>query len=186
MRKISFSDVLPHAIAVLVFFVITVFFFSPIFFENKALGQQDIQQFQGASKSLRDFREATGEEGLWATNMFSGMPAYLVNLEWSDGVVVGMKKVLSVFLPHPVRNIFLAFLCYYILLLTFKVRPYLAIAGAIAFGLSSHLIIGQMVGHNARIGAAAFLPLVVAGIHLAFSRKRILGFGVTAAGLALQ
>ncbi len=186
MKKISFSDVLPHLLAVLVFFVITVFFFSPIFFENKALDQQDIQQFQGSSKSLRDFRDATGEEGLWASNMFSGMPAYLVNLNWSDGPVVAMKKVLSVFLPHPVRNIFLAFICYYILLLSFRVRPYLAIAGAIAFGLSSYLIIGQMVGHNSRIGAIAFMPLVMAGIHLAFSGKRILGFGVTAAGLALQ
>lgn len=186
MKKISFSDILPHLIAVIVFLVITLFFFSPIFFENKTLDQQDIQQFQGASKSLQDFRKATGEEGLWATNMFSGMPAYLVNLEWSDGPVVTLKKVLSVFLPHPVRNIFLAFLCYYILLLSFKVRPYLAIAGAIAFGLSSYLIIGQMVGHNSRIGACAFLPLVIAGIHLAFSGKRILGFVVTAAGLALQ
>jgi len=186
MRKITFSDVIPHSIAVVVFLVVTLIFFSPLFFENKVLDQQDIQQFLGSSKSLRDFRDATGEEGLWATNMFSGMPAYLVNLQWSDGVVVTFKKVLSVFLPHPVRNIFLAFLCYYILLLTFKVRPYLAIAGAIAFGLSSYLIIGQMAGHNARIGAAAFMPLVLAGIHLAFNKKRILGFGVTALGLALQ
>ena len=28
--------------------------------------------------------------------MFSGMPAYLVNISWSDGVVLGMKKVLAV------------------------------------------------------------------------------------------
>lgn len=186
MRKITFSDVVPHIIAVVVFLVVTFTFFSPIFFENKALDQHDIQQFLGSSKSLRDYRDATGEEGLWAANMFSGMPAYLVNLQWSDGVVVTFKKALSVFLPHPVRNIFLAFICYYILLLAFKVRPYLAIAGAIAFGLSSYLIIGQMAGHNARIGAAAFMPLVLAGIHLAFNKKRILGFGVTALGLALQ
>ncbi|PZR33976.1 MAG: hypothetical protein DI538_17260 [Azospira oryzae] len=186
MRKITFSDIVPHFIAFIVFLVVTFTFFSPLFFENKALDQHDIQQFLGSSKSLRDYRDANGEEGLWATNMFSGMPAYLVNLQWSDGVVVTFKKVLSVFLPHPVRNIFLAFICYYILLLAFKVRPYLAIAGALAFGLSSYLIIGQMAGHNARIGAAAFMPLVLAGIHLAFHKKRILGFGVTALGLALQ
>ena len=186
MKKIKFNDVLPHALAVLVFLVVTLTFFSPLFFENKELGQQDIQQHIGSSKALRDYRDATGEEGLWAESMFSGMPAYLVNLQWSDGVVVAMKKVLSLFLPHPVRNIFAAFICYYILLLTFRVRPYLAIAGALAFGLSSYMIIGLSVGHNARIGAIAFMPLVMAGIHLAFSGKRALGFGVTAAGLALQ
>lgn len=186
MRKIKFSDILPHLIAITVFLLVTAFFFSPIFFENKSLTQHDIQQFQGGSKTLSDYREATGEEGLWASNMFSGMPAYLVSLRWNDGPVVWTKRIMSMFLPHPVNNIFLAFLCYYILLLSFRVRPYLAIAGALAFGLSSYLIIGLSAGHNARIGAIAFMPLVVAGIHLAFSGKKILGFGVTAMALALH
>jgi hypothetical protein len=186
MRKIKFSDILPHLIAIAVFLLVTVFFFSPVFFENKSLAQHDIQQFQGGSKTLSDYREATGEEGLWASNMFSGMPAYLVSLRWSDGPVIWTKKIMALFLPHPVNNIFIAFLCYYILLLSFRVRPYLAIAGALAFGLSSYLIIGLSAGHNARIGAIAFMPLVIAGIHLAFSGKRILGFGVTAMALALH
>ena len=186
MRKIKFSDVGPHLVALGIFLVVIMTFFSPIFFENKVLDQQDIQQYIGSSKVLRDFRDATGEEGLWAGSVFSGMPAYLVNLQWSDGVVVNMKKVLSLWMPHPVRNIFAASVCYYILLLSFSVRPYLAIAGALAFGLSSYMIIGLSAGHNARIGAIAFMPLVMAGIHIAFTGKRILGFGVTAAGLALQ
>ena len=92
MRKIKGSDILPHAIAIVIFLVVTVFFFSPIFFENKSLIQSDIQQFQGGSKTLSDYRIATGEEGLWASNMFSGMPAYLVSLKWSDGPVVWTKK----------------------------------------------------------------------------------------------
>ncbi len=186
MQKIKWSQLQPHAIAILVFLVVTIFFFSPVFFENKLISQPDIQQFQGASKTLSDYREATGEEGLWASNMFGGMPAYLVSLRWSDGPVVWTKKIMSFFLPHPVNNIFLAFLCYYILLLAFRVRPYLAIAGALAFGLSSYIIIGLGAGHNARIGAIAFMPLVVAGIHIVFSGKRILGVGVTAMAFALH
>ncbi len=187
MKQIRFSEhVLPHIIAVAVFLVVTILFFNPVFFENKSIAQGDIQQWSGSSKALRDYRDATGEEGLWAGAMFSGMPAYLVNLQWSDGVVLGLKKVLSVFLPHPVNVIFLAFLCYYILLLSFKVRPWFAIAGALAFGLSSYMIIGLGAGHNARIGAIAFMPLIIAGIHLAFNDRRILGLGVTALGLTLH
>lgn len=187
MRKISFQeDVLPHVLAVLLFLVVTVGFFNPVFFENKIISQHDIQQHIGGSRDLREFREATGEEGLWAGAMFSGMPAYLVNLEWSDGAVVALKKVLSLFLPHPVANIFLAFVSYYIMLIAFRVRPYLAMAGALAFGLSSYIIVGLAAGHNARIGAIALMPLVIAGIHLAFSGKRLLGFGVTTAGLSMQ
>lgn len=187
MKKISFSQhVLPHLVAVVVFFLTTIFFFNPVFFENKALSQHDIQQFLGASKELRDFREATGAEGLWASSMFSGMPAYLVNLDWNDGVLVSLKKVMSLFLPHPVANIFLAFIAYYILLLSFQVRPWLAMAGGLAFGLSSFVMIGLVAGHNARIGAMAFMPLVVAGIHLVFKGSRWLGVGVTTLGMALH
>ncbi len=186
MKKISLSDVLPHIVAIIVFLLVTVSFFNPIFFDNKAISQGDITQFLWGSKELRDYRNATGEEGLWSNSMFSGMPAYLVNLDWSDSPVSAMKKVLSLFLPHPITNIFLAFVCYYILLVVFKIRPYLAIAGALAFGLSSYMIIGLSAGHNSRIGAIAFMPLVIAGIHLAFTNRRILGFGVTAAGLALH
>ncbi|MBS1488329.1 MAG: YfhO family protein [Bacteroidetes bacterium] len=187
MIKINFTkDVLPHLVAVGVFLLVTIIFFSPFFFEHKSLEQHDIQQGQGQGKSLVDYRAATGKEGLWSPSAFSGMPAYLVSLRWSDAPMGFAKKVMALFIAHPVANIFLAFVCYYILLLSFRVRPYLAIAGALAFGLSSYVIIGLGAGHNSRIGAIAFMPLVVAGIHLVFSKKRVLGFAVTALGLALH
>jgi Bacterial membrane protein YfhO len=186
MKIIQWKSIQPHALAVAVFLVVTILFFNPIFFDNKILNQQDIQQFRGSYKSILDYRAVSGKEALWAPSMFSGMPAYLVSLRWSDSPIRWTKDIISLFLPHSINNIFVAFICYYILLLSFRVRPYLAIAGALAFGLSSYLIIGLSAGHNARIGAIAFMPLVIAGIHLAFSGKRILGFGVTAMALALH
>ncbi|MCK6617561.1 MAG: YfhO family protein [Cyclobacteriaceae bacterium] len=187
MKNITFSQhIAPHLLAVVVFLLVTVFFFSPVFFENKTLNQHDIVQSLGAAKALRDFRSQTGEEGLWVPNMFSGMPAYLVNVEWGNQAIRYIKSIAGIGLPHPVNNIFLAFLSYYIMLLCFRVRPYLALAGALAFGLSSYMIIGLAAGHNARIGAIAFMPLVVGGIHLAFNNRKIPGFGLTTAGLALH
>lgn len=187
MKKINFKeDVLPHGIALLIFLLVSLFFFHPIFFDNKAISQHDIQQWEASSKALRDYRTATGKEGLWATSLFSGMPAYLVNLEWDNGPIIAIKKILAFGLPHPVINVYWAFLSYYILLLVFRVRPMLAIAGALAFGLSSYMIISISAGHNARIGAIAFMPLVMAGIHTVFSHSKLLGFSITATGLALH
>ncbi|MBL7856115.1 MAG: hypothetical protein JNM57_00385 [Cyclobacteriaceae bacterium] len=187
MKKINFvENVLPHVVAIAAFLLVTIFFFNPVFFDNKVIEQQDIQQWEGSAKALRDYRDQTGKEGLWAESMFSGMPAYLIHVQWSNGVVSFLKKIMAFGLPHPIANIFLSFLCYYILLLAFRVRPYLAISGALAFGLSSYMIIGVIAGHNARIGAIAFMPLVVAGIQLAFTGKRILGLGVTTVGMALH
>lgn len=187
MKKLHFSnDILPHIVAVAVFLIITIFFFNPIFFENKSLEQYDIQQFIGSSKDITDYRERTGEEALWTNAMFSGMPAYLISVQWGNQAIAYLKTVFALFLPHPIANIFIAFVCYYVMLLAFRIRPYLAVAGAVAFGLSTYLIIGLIAGHNGRVGAIAFMPLVMAGIHLAFTGRRILGLGVTAAGMALH
>jgi hypothetical protein len=187
MKNIRFGEhVLPHLVAVVVFLVVTVFFFNPLFFDNKTLQQHDIQQFTGGAKEIIDYRAQTGKEALWTNRMFGGMPAYLISVQWSNRPVSILKSVLTLGLQHPIGNIFAAFIAYYILLLAFSVRPYLAIAGALAFGLSSYMIIGLGAGHNARIGAIAFMPLVVAGIHLVFSNRRWLGLGVTTAGLAMH
>jgi hypothetical protein len=187
MKNVKFTaDILPHLVAIAVFFLITIFFFNPIFFENKTLQQHDIQQFIGSSKAISEYRDKTGEEPLWTNSMFSGMPAYLISVQWGNTSIAYIKKVMSLLLPHPISNIFIAFISYYILLLSFRVRPFLAIIGGIAFGLSSYMIIGLAAGHNGRIGAIAFMPLIMAGIHLAFKGKRVLGFGLTAAGMALH
>ena len=72
------------------------------------------------------------------------------------------------------------------MLLCFKIRPEIALFGSIAFTLSSYMIIGIAAGHNARIGTAALLPLIVGGVHLCIHRNRNLGFIITAVALALQ
>lgn len=187
MKKIRFAEhVLPHALAIITFLLVSIFFFNPIFFDGKTLQQDDIQQFKGSAKEIMDYRERTGEEALWTNRMFGGMPAYLISVQWGTEVIAQLKRIVTLGLPHAVNNIFAAFISYYILLLVFGIRPYLAIAGALAFGLSSYMIIGLGAGHNARIGAISFMPLVMAGIHLVFTNRRLLGFGLTTAGFALH
>jgi hypothetical protein len=187
MKQIEFKrHILPHLVALLVFLLVVVFFFSPIFFENKSLNQPDILQWQGGAKELIDYRDRTGEEGLWTNSMFGGMPGYLINVRWDTQLIVGLQTILALGLPHPIWYIFLAFVSYYVLLLIFGVRPYLAIGGAIAFGFSSFVIIGLGAGHSARIGAIAFMPLVLAGVHLTYTRWKLLGFALTSSALALH
>ena len=121
MSHIQFKDhILPHIIAIFTFLIITIGYFNPAFFENKDIIQGDIQQWKGGAQELIDFREQTGEEGLWTNSMFSGMPGYLINVEWSDKIIVGLHRVFTFGLPHPVRMIFAALLSFYILALSFK------------------------------------------------------------------
>src|SRR5687768_5413878 len=97
MKLITFQHhILPHLIAVAAFLIITVFFFKPIFFDNKTLIQGDINQFLGSSKTIIDYRNQTGEEALWAPSMFSGMPAYLISVQWGNKTLGWIKRISSV------------------------------------------------------------------------------------------
>lgn len=180
------KDILPHVLAVALFALITIIFYNPVFLENKELSQHDIEQGIGGGKELIDYREKTGKEGLWTNAMFSGMPGYLINTQWSGDLLQYIQRGLSLGLKAPARYTFWAFISFYILLLSFNVRPYLAIIGAIAFGLNSFTIIGITAGHIWRIVGMAFMPLVIAGVHLTYSGKKWLGLGLTSLGLGLQ
>lgn len=187
MKNISFkTHILPHLVAVFIFFIVTFIFFNPVFFESKKLYQHDILEAQGGAKELVDYREKTGEEGLWTNSMFGGMPGYLVNTIFSGELLAYVHQAYGLFLPHPTNILFIAFISFYIALLTFGVRPYLAIGGALMFGLSSYNLVGLAAGHNARIMAVAYMPLVLAGVNLLFRKRYLWGFVVTALGLGLE
>lgn len=187
MKKIIFQkDILPHLIALAVFLIITLIFFQPVFFEQKTVAQSDIVQWRASAQELIEYRNETGEEGLWTNSIFGGMPAYLISVKWGNELIKTMHSIYALGLPHPIRIIFVSMLSFYIMLLCFKVRPYLAILGAIAFGFSSYQIIGLTAGHNARISAVSFMPLVLGGVHLCFHRYKWLGAALTALALAMQ
>ncbi|MGB3464851.1 MAG: YfhO family protein [Cyclobacteriaceae bacterium] len=187
MIKINFrQQVLPHLIAVIVFYLITLAFFNPVFFKGMEISQHDILMHEGSANASNDYRELTDEEPLWTNSMFSGMPTYLVGARYSGDLIKYVHNIISLGLPHPVRLIFIAFVSFYILLLSFKVRPMISMAGAIGWGLNTYMLISIMAGHNAKVGAVAYIPLVIAGIHLAFTDKRWLGFALTALALALH
>lgn len=187
MPNIDFKkDLFPHFVAITIFCLVTLVFFAPAFFEGKTLPQHDITQWKGGAQELLEYREKTGEEGLWTNSMFGGMPGYMVNTEFSGDLMKQVHRAYGLFLTYPMMTIFISCLSFYVLLASVGVRSWLAIAGGIAYGLTAFSIIGLMAGHNAKISAVSTMPLVLAGVHLAFSGKRIWGLVVTAMGLALH
>src|SRR5690606_17121428 len=90
------------------------------------------------------------------------------------------------FLPRPVDYVFLYFIGFYLLLLTYKVKPLKAFIGALLFGFSTYLIVILGAGHNAKAHAIAYMPLVLAGVHLVFRKEYILGGILTMVAAALE
>ncbi|PZV84525.1 membrane protein YfhO [Algoriphagus aquaeductus] len=185
--KLQFQkDILPHLLGVILFYLIVVLYFSPMVFDGKIIFQSDILQWEGSAKEVLDYRAATGEQALWTNRMFGGMPTYFISLEFAGDITNLLISVLTLGLPHPINGLFFGMLGMYVLLLSFQVRPTFSIAGAIAFSFNTYNLLSLEAGHNAKIWAVCLIPLILAGIHLAFERKRILGAALLALGLLLQ
>ena len=182
----NFKKLIPHAIAVLGFMIITLIYFSPLL-EGKKLKQADVSNFKGMSKEIVDYRDAhPGEEPLWTNSMFGGMPAYQISVLYPSNLIKNLTKVFSLGVPHPASILFLCFIGFYFLLIALEVDFFLAAIGAIAFGLSSYFLIIIEAGHNPKGYAIAYMAPVIAGILLTYRGKLLLGAALTAFALSLE
>jgi len=87
---------------------------------------------------------------------------------------------------EPVSHVFFYLLGFYLALLVFRVKPWLAVAGAVAFGFSSYFFIILAAGHISKAIAIGYMAPIIAGVFLSFDRKPIKGALLMAFFLALQ
>src|SRR5438128_10563859 len=97
IMKIDFKKLLPHLIAIVVFWVVAAFFCKPAF-EGKVLEQHDIVAVKGMEQNAVEYYQKFGHYPLWNTNLFSGMPNYQVAIQGPD-ILVNFKGILSLGLP---------------------------------------------------------------------------------------
>ena len=80
MQKSWYRPILPHAIAVAVFLLVSFLFCQPAF-QHKALTQHDNDQWKAMSHSSYVYKDAHGHFPLWTQSMFSGMPGYQIAMD---------------------------------------------------------------------------------------------------------
>ncbi|WP_066834091.1 YfhO family protein [Rufibacter ruber] len=185
--KIDFNrHVLPHLLVLLFFLLLVVAYFSPIFFDGKSLMQHDVVQFQGGAKEIADYRAKTGEEALWTNAMFSGMPAYLISVQFSGDLFRFVHDLFTAGLPLVASNIFITLVCAYLMFLLFGLRPMLSAVGAIAYAFVSYNFAILEAGHNTKSLAIAYLPLVLGGLWYAYRKNIWLGAALFMFGLTMH
>jgi hypothetical protein len=167
------KPVLPHIVAVAIFLFISLVYFYPAL-EGKVLHTNDGTVARNAAKEISDYRAKYGEEPLWTNSMFSGMPAYLISTKFTGNLMIYADRLLK-FLHLPAASIFLTMVGFYILLLFFKVDTRLAIAGAIAYGLSTYFFFILSAGHNTKAFAIAYMAPMIGSIYYAYRHSAIKG-----------
>ena len=174
----------PHFLALIGFIIISLVYFYPVI-QGKKIYQSDIVKFTGMAKEQNDFRAEYHTEPYWTNSSFGGMPTYQSGAKYPNDFI-GMFDELLRFLPRPADYLFLYFLGFYGLLLVMRIDPLKAFFGALAFGLSTYLIVIIGVGHNSKAHAIAYMPLVVAGFILVFRKRYLHGGVLTMLAVALE
>ena len=184
MKKSTKINIAKH-LTVIIFFIITaVLFFSPVL-KGKKILQNDIVQYSGMSKELKDYRSNYEKETYWVNNAFSGMPTYQLGAKYPHNYIKKLDLLIR-FLPRPADYLFLYFIGFYFLMLSLKIEYRLAVLGALSFGFSTYLIIIIGAGHNAKAHAISYMPFVLGSIIYVVRKKYIIGFILTAIFLGLQ
>jgi hypothetical protein len=171
----------PVLLAVVLFLVISLIYFSPVL-EGKKLQSSDGTQFKGMAKEIVDYRNATGKEALWSNNMFSGMPAYLTSTLYPGELFAKVQRAVTA-ISQPVMILTFSFLFFFVLCLLLDIGVWTAFAASLAYGFMTFTFVVMVTGHLTKAHALTYISLVVAGILFAFRKNKIGGSLIAALGL---
>lgn len=186
MKHFSWKSIYPHLLAIGIFLLITIIYCKPALESDVTLVQSDITSVNGMSHQLTEHEKATGKAPLWCANMFSGMPAFQIVYPLPYNPVAYVGTVLQLGLPKPFNFFFLACICFYILCMCIRLRPYIAIVGSLAFAYCTYDPILVGAGHDTKFLAMAYMPALLGSVILIYNKKYISGLILTALFTCLE
>jgi hypothetical protein len=176
------KSLVPHLVAILLFIIASALYFSPEF-KGKEIQSHDRMSYLASSKEMRDYADK-GEQILWTSRVFSGMPMYQISASITWNVLqkintfrhklpVGFELSLGLMI-----GLYLAGL-----MLGFKVA--FAVPLALVFGFSSWLLQSIEAWHVTKIQAISYMVPMMAAVIMAYRGKLLLGGALTTLFLAL-
>jgi hypothetical protein len=183
MNKTVLAKFAPHFIAVILFVCISFVYFSPIL-EGKQLIGHDTESWMCMAKEMNDYNSTHDDVTLWTNSMVAAMHTFQISANQPYNFIQYVEKVFRIF-PNPIFFLMLYLIGFYILLLNFRVNPWLSIVGAIAFAFASYNFIIIAAGHNSKAITIAYMAPLIGSVFMAFRYKRFAGSVLTAFFLSL-
>lgn len=178
LRSRSFIGTIVSLLAIA---AISLAFFYPDALEGNVLRQHDMQQGAAIGHEAEAFREATGETTRWTNSLFSGMPTFQIAPSYPSSALINwVNTLMGLGLPSPANLVAMMMIGFFILLLSMKMRWYVALTGAIAYGFSSYFIIIIGAGHIWKFVTLAYVPPTIAGVLLCYRGRYLSGGAMTA------
>ncbi len=145
--------------------------------------QHDVTQFKGMSNEINHHREVTGEEPLWTNAMFGGMPAMQISVIYAGNVIRTVLSWYENLLGRPLGLVFIHMLGFYILALFLRIRPLVAMLGAIVMTFASYEIVIIQAGHNSKSMATAFMAPALGAFIYAYRSQKLKLWALALAGI---
>lgn len=183
--KSFIPHLLPAAVAVALFFVVSALYFAPQFGGDK-LAAHDTVQYEGMAHEILQTRTTTGEDPQWTGAMFGGMPAYLINVSYPTQLVMQSVGRIKNLMDTPAAFLFFAMLALWLMLRILKIDPWLSIAPALAYGLSTYFLLIIGAGHVTKMWAMVWAPLMMGGAWMALRGRMWPGVALTALAASLE
>lgn len=177
----------PHIIAVCIMYLLTITYFSPVFFDEKELPQGDMVSVQGMTQEVKAYQEKTGEYSEWTNSMFSGMPTTTLWAKPYFNVFHKLSVITRGGLPLLHAGMLFAYLLgFYIFMLCMGANVWISLLGAIIYAFASYNFIIIEAGHVTKGYAMAYIAPLIGGIIMTFRKRYIIGTVVTLLFLGIE
>lgn len=179
------NKALPWVVAIVVFSVVSIIGFAPQL-EGKVLPQHDIQQFDGMSRDIRECRAEYDEDPQWTGAMFSGMPAYQINIKYPTQIIKRAVDWVQSLFAAPASMIFFAMMAAFVMAVMMGMSAWIGIIVGLAYGLSTYFFLIIGAGHITKMWALVYAPAMVGSIHYTLRRNMWVGGALTALFASLE
>ncbi len=176
---------LPTVVAILVFGVVSVIGFAPQL-EGRVLPQHDIRQFDGMSRDIRECRADFDEDPQWTGAMFSGMPAYQINIKYPAQIIKRTVDWVQSLFATPASMVFFAMLSAFVMALLMGMSAWVGIIVGLAYGLSTYFFLIIGAGHITKMWALVYAPAMLGSIHYTLRQNMWIGGALTAFFASLE
>lgn len=183
----SWHSIITIVISIVAFAAISWIYFYPDDVTGNVLRQHDVTQGIANGQEVKAFEATSGEVSRWTNSLFSGMPTFQITPSYeSSSLLSWVNKVMGLGFPSPVNLVFIMMVGFFILMLSFDVKWYIAVMGAIAYAFSSYFFILIGAGHIWKYVTLAYIPPTIAGIVWAYRGRILTGSAVAALFAAIQ
>ncbi len=170
---LNWKKLLPDLIILVIFILASAIYFWPAL-QGKIIYAGDGINGTSVVQESANYHKETGDYTFWTNSQFSGMPNYQIGGNGGytiDKIFAPLKRLLH-YGPYNAFFVFFFYLCaFFLLLRSFKVDKWLALAGSFAISMSSYFFIIVAAAHGGKTVSITWMTLVLVGFILTYRKQ---------------